>query len=182
MSLVVQASNGNTAEVGLTGREGVVGGSVLLFPDAVALQPTIVHVPGSAWRISTDAFLAADDFPLLRGRRLRHVSSMHAQAVQSAACNALHAVEARFARWLLMTLDRLDADAVPLTPEHVALMLGVRRASVTAAAGGLQASGAVRYSRGRITIVDRSELEAVACECYRIHRDDMERTVRSHAN
>jgi CRP-like cAMP-binding protein len=180
VSLVAEGTNGHTVEVGLIGNEGMVGAVALLFPHALALQRTVVQVPGSAWLITTGAFLAAaDELPDLREKCLRYLYLALRQATQTAACNALHTVASRFAKSILMTLDRVDGETVPLTHEYFAMMLGVRRASVTVAAGALQASGVIRYSRGRMTVLDRSELESVACECYRMHRSELEQIVGS---
>jgi CRP-like cAMP-binding protein len=103
-------------------------------------------------------------FPLM----LRYAQALQEQTAQSVACNRHHAIEERCARWLLMTHDRVGADQFPLTQEFLAFMLGVRRASVTVAAGMLQQAGLIRYSRGRIAVLDRAGLEAASCECYRV--------------
>ena len=106
---------------------------------------------------------------------LRYTQAFIHQVEQHAACNGLHSIVERCARWLLMTHDRIGVDEVVLTQESLAQMLGVRRATVTTAAGTLQHAGIIRYTRGRITIVDQKKLERASCECYRIMRREYER-------
>ncbi len=102
---------------------------------------------------------------------LRYAQALHEQTSQSVACNRRHSMDERCARWLLMTQDRVGMDQFPLTQEFLAFMLGVRRASVTVAAGILQEAGLIRYSRGKVSILDRARLEEASCECYRILRE-----------
>ncbi len=108
----------------------------------------------------------------------RYTQALFTQIAQSAGCNRLHSIEQRCARWLLMTQDRVGADRFPLTQEFLGQMLGVRRATVTEAAGTLQKAGLITYSRGTIIVLDRQGLEAAACECYQIVRDDYDRLLR----
>jgi CRP-like cAMP-binding protein len=162
---------GGAVEVGMTGREGLVGTSVLLDPEAVAVLEAFVQVPGAAWRVPAQALRAAvEQSPALRGRLLRYVQFLMVQSAQSAACNARHEVPKRLARWLLMAHDRVDGDELALRQESVSLMLGVRREGVSVAAGALQDAGLIRQSRGRIAVLDRAGLEAAACGCYRAVR------------
>ena len=175
VSLTAGTPDGDV-EVGLTGREGLVGAAVLLDPEAVAVHQAFVQIPGAAWRVPTPALReAVEQSPDLREHLLRYVQSLMVQSGQAAACNARHAVPERLARWLLMAHDRVDGDELPLRQEAVSLMLGVRREGVSVAAGELQASGLIRQSRGRITVLDRPGLEAAACGCYRAVRDSQER-------
>ncbi len=163
-------------EIGVTGREGLVGAAVLLDPEAVAVHEAFVQIPGAAWRVPAPALRrAVEQSPVLREHLLRYVQSLMAQSAQAAACNARHAVPQRLARWLLMAHDRVDGDELALLQEAVSLMLGVRREGVSVAAGALQAAGLIRQSRGRITVLDRPGLEAAACACYRVVRDSQER-------
>ncbi|HQR88419.1 MAG TPA: helix-turn-helix domain-containing protein, partial [Caulobacter sp.] len=113
--------------------------------------------------------------PTLRSLIDRHNEALFGHAIQSAACNALHAVEARFCRWLLSCDDRIDTNMVQLTQEVLADMLGVQRTTVTAVAGSLQTKGLIRYRRGVVDILDRAGLEAMACECYGAVRRGYER-------
>lgn len=163
-------------EVGLTGREGLVGAAVLLDPEAVAVHEAFVQIPGAAWRVPAGALRRAfERSPALREHLLRYVHALMAQSGQAVACNARHPVPQRLARWLLMAHDRVDGDELRLRQEAVSLMLGVRREGVSVAASALQASGLIRQSRGCITVLDRPGLEAAACGCYRAVHDSEER-------
>ncbi len=127
-----------------------------------------------AWRIRADTLRAAfDRSAALRSLLLRYVQAFHAQVAQTAACNAQHAVDVRLARWLLMQHDRAEQDEFPMTHEFLALMLGARRPSISVAAAVLQKLGAVRYTHGRMTVLDRASLEA-ACECYGVVREQFD--------
>src|SRR5207253_1552036 len=108
----------------------------------------------------------------------RYLNAFLTQVTQSVACNVSHSLEKRFCRWLLMTQDRVQSDQFPLTHELLALMLGVRRASVTEAARKLRKAGLIRYIHGKITILDRAGLEAAACGCYQVVKDDYDRVLR----
>lgn len=163
-------------EVGLTGREGFVGAAILLDPGAVALHQAFVQIPGTAWRVPAPALCqAVEQSPVLREHLLRYVYFLMAQSGQTVACNTRHTVPQRLARWLLMVHDRVDGDLLALRQEAVSLMLGVRREGVSVAAGALQASGLIRQSRGRITVLDRRGLEEAACGCYCAVRDSQGR-------
>jgi CRP-like cAMP-binding protein len=158
--------DGKSVEVGLAGKEGFVG-LPLLAGFSTSPSRAVMQVDGSAFRIS-----AADMQEALRtcsslDRSLQRFSQvLGMQAMQVAACNRLHEVDQRLARWLLMSQDRLMGDAVPLTQETLASMLGTRRASVTEAAGILQKAGLITYRRGDVKIDNRRGLEAASCECY----------------
>jgi CRP-like cAMP-binding protein len=175
ISILSVLSNGKSLEVGLIGREGFVG-----LPLAVGFRtsPTraICQAPGTASRIaaSTLAQVLAQ-CPKLEKALDRYSLTLAMQASQVAACNGLHEVDARLARWLLMCHDRLGLDSVPLTQEFLSQMLGIRRASVTVAAGVLQKAGLIRSARGEVTILNRKGLEHLACECYGIINEQMER-------
>jgi len=136
----------------------------------------IVQIEGDAWRLSADEFRrVVDDRPAVRHLLLRYAQYFADQTAQSVACNRLHTLEERCARWLLMTHDRVHDEAFELTHEFLAVMLGVRRAGVTVAMGVLQSAGIVRYSRGRVTVLDRPRLEEVSCRCYHVTRTAQDR-------
>ncbi len=167
-SVLSMTSDGKSVEVGLCGREGFVGLPVVA---GFSTSPTrvIVQVAGSAFRISAKHLLIAlKDCPKLAISLQRFVQEMGLQSTQVAACNRLHEVDERMARWLLMSQDRLGGDDIPLTQEFLAHMLGTRRASVTVAAGILQKAGLITYRRGAVKIENRDQLENAACECYEI--------------
>jgi CRP-like cAMP-binding protein len=178
-SMVREMTDGAGIEVGTIGREGVVGGSV--FSGATSMSTRcIVQIAGRAWRIAAPALRAAaarshvdgpdttEGSAILADLMHRYTQALFEQVSQTAACNRLHALEQRCARWLLMTHDRVDGDELTLTQEFLSYMLGVRRAGVTEACGTLQRSGLIRYRHGHITIVDRAGLEAATCECYAV--------------
>jgi len=158
--------DGKSVEVGLTGREGFVG-LPLLVGFTSSPSRVIMQIDGSGLRISVKDFAAVlSECPALEKSLQRFSQEMGVQATQVAACNRLHEVDERLARWLLMSQDRIDGNIVPLTQEFLAHMLGTRRASVTLAAGMLQKAGLITYSRGEVRIENRKELEDAACECY----------------
>jgi CRP-like cAMP-binding protein len=170
-SLTADTRDSGQVEVGLTGWEGMVGVAVLLNPDAIAAHRAFVQIPGLAWRIGVERLReAVERSPALRDRCLRYVQLLMIQTAQTAACNVRHELPERLARWLLMSHDRMDGDELPLTQEFLSLMLGVRRAGVSVAAGTLQSAGLISQARGRIIVLDRAGLEQAACECYRLVR------------
>ncbi len=168
VSLVAEAAGAEgRVEVGLIGRESVVGSSVLLAADPASSLRAVVQVPGTAYCIRADILHASlEQAPALRTAMRQALETLLAQVAQVAACNSRHALPERLARWLLMAHDRVDGDELPLTQDLLAAMLAVRRPGVTIAMGALQAAGLVRHSRGRIVLCDRPGLEAAACGCY----------------
>lgn len=167
-SMVSRMADGAVVEVATIGREGMVGLSEVLGAERLA-QSVFIQVAGEGWRIPVERFRALSDrLPALRRLLLRYAASLVTQIAQGSACNRLHDIEARCARWLLMTHDRVDGNRFLLTHEFLAQMLGVTRPSVTIAAGILQKAGLISYIRGEIEIIDRARLEEAACECYRI--------------
>jgi CRP-like cAMP-binding protein len=161
--------------VGTVGRDGFVGLPVLHAADRMPYR-VFVQIEGHGWRLSAEEFRRVlDERPAVRRRLLRYAQYFTDQLAQSVACNRLHTLDERCARWLLMTHDRVDGDAFELTHEFLALMLGVRRAGVTVAMGTLQAAGIVRYVRGRVVVLDRPRLEEASCGCYHITRTALER-------
>jgi cAMP-binding proteins - catabolite gene activator and regulatory subunit of cAMP-dependent protein kinases len=180
ISLVNRMSDGSTVEVGTIGNEGFAGLPAYLEADA-SESDTFCQIPGTALRLPIqDLIDAASTSVPLRKLVGRYTQSYLTQVAQSAACNRVHDIEQRCARWLLMTHDRVDgASEFVLKQEFLAFMLGVRRAGVTEAAGHLQERGLIRYRRGTIAIVDRPGLEAAACECYAIVRRQFDRLLPS---
>lgn len=168
VSLLTLVDGHLALEVGLVGREGIVG-----IPLALGVEVTSVRalVQGSGTAMRMDAARFRREFPrcaALRRELHRYAHVLMAQVSQTAACNRFHVVEARLARWLLMTHDRVRSEQFQLTQEFLAHMLGVRRVGVTQAAGALQRRRLISYSRGRIRILDRGGLQAAACHCYEI--------------
>jgi CRP-like cAMP-binding protein len=181
VSTVADVDSDTAVEVAVTGREGLVGTSVLLGVDTSSLR-SFSQIPGESLRLPTAVFREALSFsPTLRSLVEIYTQSLFEQTARTAACNRIHSIEKRCARWLLMTHDRVDGDRFQLTQEFLAQMLGVRRASVTEAAGALQDAGAIRYSRGVIHIVDRARLERAVCGCYANIRREQERLMNSAA-
>jgi CRP-like cAMP-binding protein len=165
ISMVSQMSEG-TVEVGAVGNEGMTGLPLLLNARTMPSR-AFVQVPGHAYRMrDVDLFRAIQDSPRFERLLHRYVLALFDQTAQHAACNRLHALEARCARWLLMTHDRVEGDVLPLKQQFLAEMLGVHRPAVTLAAGALQKAGVIRYSRGKVTVLDRHALERASCACY----------------
>ena len=167
-SLVTVLEDGSMVEVATIGREGLLGVSVVLNGDPSPSAAMVQAETDICYRMAVDAFRGEMD----RRGPFHHLMSRYAQALsgfimQSTACNAVHSVEQRLSRWLLMAHDRIGRDDFPLTQEFVAMMLGTSRPTVTVVAGTLQKAGLITYHRGRVTIVDREKLEAASCECYR---------------
>ena len=175
-SIIRIMTDGRRVEVGTTGHEGMVGLPVFLGAETTPFQ-CVVQIPGSSWRMrATTLRDLASRSPALRSILQRYTQYLYDQAALSVACNRLHSVDERCARWLLMTHDRVGlASQFALTQEFLAIMLGVRRASVSLAAEALQRDGRIRYHRGSITVVDREGLESASCECYGSDRSDYER-------
>jgi CRP-like cAMP-binding protein len=175
VSLLVILENGATTEVGLVGREGMVGLTVFLG-GALAPERAIVQLAGTALRLKAsvlrEEIQVGSSLQLLL---LRYTRSFLALMSQSVVCSQHHSLDQRFARWLLMMLDYSDSDTLNLTHEMVAGMIGTRRAGVTVAALALREKGLVSAARGRITILDREGLEAASCECYSIIREEFSR-------
>ena len=174
-SLVNTMSNGQAAEVGTIGNEGVVGLPLLLGDDR-AVTSVYVQVPGAGLRMKTSLFQRE----LARSASMRRVMLHYAhaffnQVAQSAACNRFHTLQQRCCRWLLMTHDRMQSDEFLLTQEFLAMMLGVQRTGVSAAAGTLQRAGLIRYKRGTVTMLDRRGLERRSCECYGVSKREFDR-------
>lgn len=174
VSLVTEMEEGGgVVETGTIGPEGFVGIPALLGARR-APGRAFVQVPGTGLRKETERFLAmVDRMASLRQLLLLYTNALISMVAQSAACNRAHPIEARMARWLLMTHDRVARDEFPLTQEFLGQMLGVRRPSVNVAGRTLQAAGLIRYARGKITVLDRAGLEEASCECYRMITEQM---------
>ena len=172
-SVLTVLRDGSMVEVATIGREGMVGLSALM--NGHSPSPSLSMVQGetdTCYRMTVDAFRSEME----RRGAFHELLTRYAQALvgvimQSTACNAVHTVEQRLARWLLMAHDRMGTDAFPLTQEFVAMMLGVARPTVTVVAGTLQKARLITYQRGTVTVVDRKKLEAGSCECYRTCTD-----------
>jgi CRP-like cAMP-binding protein len=171
LSFVIVTNDGQSTEVAPIGSEGMTGFGIALGADSV-LTDIVTQVPGEAYRLKTEEFkvmLAANS----EARRIvgLYILALFSQVMQSVACNRLHAIEARLARWLLMTADRVGSAEFLITHEFLAALLGVTRTSVTLSCRTLQRAGLVEYRRGRMRILDRDALEDVSCECYTVIRD-----------
>ena len=175
VSLLHTLEDGATAEVGLTGNDGIVGVALFLGGDTTPNR-AVVQVAGGAFKMRARSL--QEEFA--RGGPVQHLLLRYTQALitqisQTAVCNRLHDVEKRLCRWLLLSHDGVQSDELAMTQEFISNMLGGRRESVTIAAARLQDAGLIHYSRGHITILDRKGLEAAACECYRIVKDEFDR-------
>lgn len=147
----------------------------------ISYERMIVQVSGRAWRLPLERLrAAAEASPQLTRCIVHHAQATIIQAAQSTACNSLHSAEQRLARWLLLTQDRLSSDLLPLTQEHLSIMLGVQRTTVTAIASELQARGLISYVRGKITVEDRPALERTSCECYGAIQRGVEAMLHPH--
>jgi len=167
ISLLASLENGRSVEVTVIGNEGVLGVRAALGGN-VSVNAAVAQIPGASWKIKAEVLRA--EFKrggALQERLLRYTLSLMAQISQTAACNRVHLLEQRMARWLLMVVDRTQRLEFPITHDFLAHMLGTPRSEVTLAAGIFRKAGLIHYTRGKIKILDRQALEKVACECYR---------------
>jgi CRP-like cAMP-binding protein len=175
VSLLYTMENGASAEMGLTGNDGVVG--IALFMGGGTMpNRAVVQSAGRAIRMKVRVL--QEEFALggpFQRMLLRYTQALITQISQTAVCNRLHSVEQQLCRWLLLSHDRLETDELIMTQELIADMLGVRREGVTVAAGHLQDAGAISYVRGRIQILNRKKLEETVCECYRVVKEEFDR-------
>ncbi len=175
VSLHYVTVNGATAEIAGVGQEGVVG-IALFMGGGTTPSSAVVHTAGYAFRLDRHLFEAAfERSGAMQSLLLRYTQVLMAQVSQAAACNRYHSIEQQLCRWLLLAQDRAPGRDLVMTQEMVATMLGVRRESVTDAAGKLQQSGFIRYRRGHITVIDRKGLETRACECYVVLKKELDR-------
>lgn len=172
-SVVVSMEDGTTVEVGIIGRDGFVGLPAILGTGQSSNR-SFIQLPGAGYSIPAKKLHEhlAEPSGELRTWMYRGVQGLLTQTAQTAACNRVHELEERLARWLLMCQDRVQADQIPITHEFLAMMLGTRRSTVTVTAGVLHKSGLIDYSRGNLTVLNRRGLEDVACECYSIVHDE----------
>ncbi len=175
ISLLYVMKDGASAEIAIVGNEGLVGIS-LFMGGGTTPSRAVVQAAGNAYRMRAE--FIRDEFALagpVQQLFLRYTQALLTQMGQTAVCNRHHGVDQQLCRWLLMSLDRLPANEVAMTQELIANMLGVRREGVTDAAGKLQRAGVINYSRGRIKVLDRPRLEAMACECYDVVKKEFAR-------
>jgi len=179
ISLLAPLTDGDAVEVGTVGNEGMVGVSVALGSNTSPYRAT-AQIPGRAFRMrAADFHEAAPPGHPLHELALRYAEALMTQIAQSVACNQVHSVSQRLARWLCVTHDRVGSEEFPLTQEVIAQMLGVRRQTVSEVASELQAARLIEYRLGRVTIANRAALERGACECYRIVREHFDRVLGS---
>lgn len=175
VSLHYVTESGASAETAGVGNEGVVGVSLFMGGDTTS-SSAVVQTAGQAWRLDRHTLKAEfNKGGALQRLLLRYTQALMTQMAQTAVCNRHHSVEQQLCRWLLLTLDRLPDRELVMTQELVASMLGVRRESVTDAAGHLQAAGYIRYRRGHIGVLDRAGLERSVCECYGVVKKELDR-------
>ncbi len=175
ISLIYDLEDGSSSEVALVGNEGMIGISIFMGGESMP-SSTVVQSEGAAFRLSRKVMKR--EFAL--GGELQHLSLLYTQALiaqtsQTAVCNQHHSLEQQLCRWLLMSADRLHEDTLVITQELIAQLLGVRRETVTTAAGVLQKDGLITYARGRIQITDRPNLEQRVCECYLTVKEEYKR-------
>lgn len=175
VSLLYTTEDGSTAEMGLTGNDGLVGIALFLGGDTTPNR-AVVQIAGNAFRM--EAKVLKEEFArggLFQHLLLRYTQALITQISQTAVCNRLHSIEKRLCRWLLLSHDRVKSQELLMTQEFISNMLGGRRESVTVAAGRLQDAGLIHYARGHIIILDRKGLEATVCECYRVVKEETDR-------
>jgi CRP-like cAMP-binding protein len=179
VSVVATFADGGSVEVGVVGNEGVFGINVVLG-SVTTPHEAMVQLPGDGMRASSEALRREfKQGGQLQDLLLRYTQAFIVQISQTAACNKVHPLDGRLARWLLMICDRAPGQDLELTHEFIAVMLGTRRAGVTEAAGRLQDEGLIRYRRGHVTVLDRQGLEATSCECYPVVKKEFERLLGS---
>ncbi|MEH2202516.1 MAG: Crp/Fnr family transcriptional regulator [Nostoc sp.] len=175
VSLVASMEDGSMMEVGIVSNEGMLGIPVILGGNTTTTK-AFVQVAGAAMQIDADVLKTEfNQGGAIQKLLLRYVQAAYTELTQGCACNRFHTVEQRLARWLLTVSDRLQSEDFPLTQEFIAQMLGVRRSGVTVAANTLSRTGMIRYQRGRISILNREDLSATSCECYRVIQNEFAR-------
>ncbi len=180
ISLLYIMENGSTAEIGMTGNDGLVG-VALFMGGSTTPNRAIVQSAGNAFRLGTKPLQIAFGIGgIFQSILLRYTQYLMTQISQTAVCNRLHSVEEQLCRWLLINHDLLQTNELVMTHELIANMLGVRREGVSIAAGHLQAKGLIKYVRGTITMLDRSALEFAVCECYQVVKDEYDRILGTY--
>ena len=182
VSLLYVMESGASAEISVVGKDGIVGVSLFMGGESTSSRD-VVQSAGSAYRLAGQKL--KDEFNRhseLMQLLLRYTQSLITQMAQTAVCNRHHSIDQQLCRWLLLSLDRLPDNKLTMTQELIANMLGVRREGVTEAAGKLQKLGVIDYCRGHITVLDRSKLEALSCECYAVVKRESDRLLPQHAN
>ncbi len=175
VSLLYVMEDGSSAEIAIVGNNGVVGVALFMGGESTPSR-AVVQSAGHAYRVRARVIkLEFDRGGEMQHLLLRYTQALITQMAQTAVCNRHHAIEQQLCRWLLLSLDLLSTNELSMTQELIANMLGVRREGVTEAAGKLQAAGLIHYSRGRITVLDRPGLEALACECYAVVKRETDR-------
>ncbi|MEH2364938.1 Crp/Fnr family transcriptional regulator [Nostoc sp.] len=175
VSIVTTMEDGSTAEVGIVSNEGMVGIPIILG-DNTTTTTAFVQISGAAMQINADVLRAEfNRGGAIQTLLLCYVQAVYSELAQGAACNRLHTLEERLARWLLTVSDRLESEDFPLTHEFISQMLGVRRSGVTVAASTLSRAGMITYQRGHISILNREDLEATSCECYQVIQKEFAR-------
>jgi len=175
VSLLNVMENGASAEIAITGNEGLIGISLFMGGESTPSR-AVVQSDGNGYRLSES--ILKREFAMggvLQHLALRYTQALITQMSQTAVCNRHHSVDQQLCRWLLLSLDRLPGNELRMTQELIANMLGVRREGVTEAAGHLQADGLIHYSRGKIIVLDRPKLERRVCECYAVVKKEFER-------
>ncbi|MFE4108072.1 Crp/Fnr family transcriptional regulator [Almyronema epifaneia] len=181
LSITITTESGNTAETGLVGNRDLLGINAFMGSAETTQTEYIVQISGQAIRADAPPLLAEfDTNKEMRDIVLRYTQALIAQISQTTACNRLHVLEQRLARWLLESSERIEKDELYLTQGFIADMLGVRRAGVTQSAQALQRQGLIQYRNGYVKIVDRSGLESAACECFRVVIDEYDRLLGVH--
>lgn len=175
VSLLYVMENGSSAEISVVGKEGLVGISLFMGGDSTPSR-AVVQSSGYAYKLKSSILMAEfNRHETMLNILLRYTQALITQMAQTAVCNRHHSVDQQLCRWLLLSLDRLNGMQLNMTQELIANMLGVRREGVTDSAGKLQKLGAISYSRGKITVLDRSKLEALSCECYSVVKKETDR-------
>ena len=175
VSLLYVMEDGSSAEIAVVGNEGLVGISLFMGGETTPSR-AVVQSAGHAYRLSSKVLKHEFEFGgALQHLLLRYTQALITQMAQTAVCNRHHSIEQQLCRWLLLSADRLPTNVLTMTQELIANMLGVRREGVTEAAGKLQESGLIHYSRGSITILDRPKLEGRVCECYAVVKKEFDR-------
>ena len=175
VSLLYLLEDGGSTELAVTGSEGVVGVS-LFMGGGTTPSRAVVQIPGHAWRMRPGPMQRSfARGGVLQPLLLRFTQALITQMTQAAVCNRHHSVDEQVCRWLLFALDRMPSNEIPMTQERIAHLLGVRREGVTEAAGRLQAARFIEYSRGRIRVLERAQLESSVCECYAVVKGEYER-------